>query len=386
MAVEVVSRVRVSNGACIERLVCHPVLPLVAGEEWEHLSPRPPTVYVWDCGGGQLRELGTISAVKRGWSRWGFAMSWEPGGSLLLAANYDIAGTGGTVARWTPAGVTGLDGLPPTDRYTYMEFSPDGRALWASPSAGGSRWRRSDIVDLASGAIATAQPWDTGVALHPGGGVAATLASEAGASHVIFARVDQGRAPAGMRLLRRALLVDNDGYMPPMFSPDGRYLAIRGNSYGHSLDVFEFPSLRHVLATDLNPRRAGMSYQEESEWFGAWPRHNIGFGARPGVIWAGTPTGTLIETDLNSGQAATHHVLDGSPVAALSATASGDLVVATSEGDLALVSETAGHRTAPAPDALRAQATAFLAGTSVIPDDGEVYAHLVVADGEQETR
>jgi hypothetical protein len=34
---------------------------------------------------------------------------------------------------------------------------------------------------------------------------------------------------------------------------------------------------------------------------------------------------------------------------------------------------------------VRAQAAAFLAGTSVIPDDGEVYAHLVVAGGEQET-
>jgi hypothetical protein len=38
-------------------------------------------------------------------------MSWEPGGSLLLAANYDITGAAGTVARWTPAGVTGLDGV-----------------------------------------------------------------------------------------------------------------------------------------------------------------------------------------------------------------------------------------------------------------------------------
>jgi hypothetical protein len=111
-----------------------------------------------------------------------------------------------------------------------MEFSPDGRALWASPSAGDSRWARSDIADLASGTIATAQPWDTRVAVHPGGGAPATLASEAGASHVIFARVDQRRAPAEMRLLRQALLVDNDGYMPPIFSPDGRYLAIRGNS------------------------------------------------------------------------------------------------------------------------------------------------------------
>ena len=56
---------------------------------------------------------------------------------------------------------------------------------------------------------------------------------------------------------------------------------------------------------------------------------------------------------------------------------------------LSVQSETAGHRTAPTLDALPALAAAFLAGTSVIPDDGDHYAHLVVTDGlrtwEQET-
>jgi hypothetical protein len=384
VTVEVVSRARVDDGAFVDRLVCHPVLPLVAGQEsgesWS-TSFRRPAVHVWDCGGGQLRELGTVSA-DRGRSRWGFALSWEPGDSLLLAANYEITGTAGTVARWTPAGVAGLDGLPPTERYTYMEFSPDGRALWASPSAGDRGRGGSDIVDLASGAIAAGQRWDTGVAVHPGGGLAATLASEAGATCVIFARVGQGGAPAVLRWLGRTLILDHDGYMPPVFSPDGRYLAIRGNSYGHSLDAFEFPSLRHVLAADLDPRRADMSHEELADWFGAWPRHNIAFGARPGVLWAGTPAGALIETDLDSGQAATHHVLGGSPVSALSATAGGDLIVATSGGEVALVSVTAGHRTAPAPDAPQARAAAFLAGTSVVPDDRHFYEHLVVTDGD----
>jgi hypothetical protein len=155
VTVEVVSRARVDDGAFVDRLACHPVLPLVAGQESEEswsTSFRRPAVHVWDCGGGQLRELGTISAADRGRSRWGFALSWEPGESLLLAANYEITGTAGAVARWTPAGVAGLDGLPPTEGYTYMEFSPDGRALWASPSAGDRGQGGSDIVDLASGA------------------------------------------------------------------------------------------------------------------------------------------------------------------------------------------------------------------------------------------
>ena len=238
-------------------------------------------------------------------------------------------------------------------------------------------------MDLASGTIRAGQRWDTGVAVHPAGGLVATLASEAGATHVVFARVEQGRAPAAMRLLSRALILDADGYMPPVFSPDGRHLAIRGNSYGHSLDVFEFPSLRRVLATDLDPGRADMTHEERMDWWGAWSRHNIAFGAQPGTLWAGTPAGTLTETDLDSGQAASHDVLDGSPVTALAATAGGDLVVATGGGDLALVSVTAGQLTAPAPDALQAQAAAFLASTSAVPDDRDLHAHLLVTDGER---
>jgi hypothetical protein len=65
-------------------------------------------------------------------------------------------------------------------------------------------------------------------------------------------------------------------------------------------------------------------------------------------------------------------------VTALSAIAGGDLIVATGEGDLALVSVTAGHRTAPALEASQARAAAFLVG---IPDDHDRYAYLVVEDG-----
>jgi hypothetical protein len=96
-------------------------------------------------------------------------------------------------------------------------------------------------------------------------------------------------------------LLRGGGFAPP-FSFELRN-AILGNSYGHSLDVFEFPSLRRVLATDLDPRRADMSHEELADGFGAWPRHNIAFGARTAVLWAGTPAGALIETGLDSGQA-----------------------------------------------------------------------------------
>lgn len=356
--------------------MCHPALPLVVGEEHDR-----PVGHIWDFTGGQLREAGTFSAADSPPSWWSLAMSWEPGESLLLAAGQDITGAAGSMARWTPAGVTGLDGLPSAARYRHLAFSPDGRALWASPSHGDPGWALSDIVGLSSGTIWAGQRWDTGVAVHPGGGLVATLASEELGTHVVFARVDQDRAPAAMRLLRRALVVDYDGYATPVFSPDGRHLAIRGNSRGHSLDVFEFPSLRRVLATDLQPRPEGMNRDEQWDWFCSWSRHNIAFGAQPGVLWAGTPAGTLIETDLDRHQDASHHVLDGSPVTALAATASGDLIIATGGGDLALVSVTVGHLAAPAPGALEGQVAAFLASTCVVPDDRDLCAHLVVTDG-----
>jgi hypothetical protein len=357
--------------------VCHPRLPLVAGEEFNSRA-----AHVWDFGGGQLREVGTISEAAGGRHvTYRLAMSWERGESLLLAAGNGIAGAAGMVARRTPAGVAGLGGLPSAASWLYLEFSPDGRALWASPSRDDPGWALSDIVDLDSGTIWAGQRWDMGVAVHPAGGLVATLASEAGASHVVFARVDQGRAPAAMRLLRRALILDHDGYQPPVFSPDGRYLAIRGNSYGHFLDVFEFPSLRRVLAANLEPRREGMTRQEHGDWWGAWSRDNIAFGGQPGVLWSGTPTGILIETDLASQHTASHDVLDGSPVTGLAATAGGDLIVATGEGGLALVSVAPGHPAAPAPDVLDGQVAAFLASTSVVPDDRELWAHLVVTDG-----
>jgi WD40 repeat protein len=358
--------------------LCHPRLPLVAGEEL-----NSQVAHVWDFGGGQLREVGTISEAAGGRHvTYRLAMAWEAGESLLVAAGNGIMGAAGIVARWTPAGVAGLGGLPPSAGYSYLEFSPDGRALWASPSRDDSGWALSDIVDLDSGIIWAAQRWDTGVAVHPAGGLVATLASEAGATQVVFPSLpDQGRAPAAMRLLRRALILDHDGYQPPVFSPDGRYLAIRGNSYGHSLDVFEFPSLSRVLATDLEPCRAGMNADEQWDWFCSWSGQNIAFGAQPGVLWTGTPAGMLTETDLESHQTASHDVLDGSPVTGLAATASGDLIVATRAGDLALVSVPASRTTAPAADALQAQAAAFRASTSVVPDDRELWAHLVVTDG-----
>jgi hypothetical protein len=374
---KVVAHTRVTGGRPVERLVCHRRLPLVAG-----LDRHRPAVHVWDCGGGRPHEIGSIGAgsadyaADRPWTRSTPAVAWHPEQPLLLVAGGD------GVLRWTPTGLAPLDGVPATATYRALAFSPDGRALWASPSSGGGddAWQRSDVLDLGAGAVRTAPRWDTGVVEHPGGGLVVTLASDQGATHGIFARVDG----AAMRVLRRALVLDADGYETPVFSADGRHLAIRGDAYGNSLTVFEFPSLRRVLATTLGEPTPDYPYPAEwLERMGAWSRHNVAFGPGDGAVWVGTPTGTLLEVDVRDGRAVGHDVLDGSPVTALAATAAGDLVVACGDGDLLLLSVRAGGAQAGPPDedAARAAVMAFVQSTSEVPEGADVEDHLVVTDG-----
>jgi hypothetical protein len=260
--VEIVRCLQVGTGAPVERLVCHPRLPLVAG-----LDSERPAVHVWDCRAGELRELGivgtdsTVYGDARGWERRKRipAATWHPDQPLLVVAGE------GAVVRWIPAGVSELEGAPVAAAYRSLAFSPDGQTLWAAPSSGaeGNAWESSDALDLASETVATGPRWDTGVATHPAGGLVATLCSDQGATIAVFARVDQECTPAAMRVLRRALILDADGYQTPIFSTDGRHFAIRGNAYENSLEVFEFPSLNRVLATTLGEPNPGYPYPQD---------------------------------------------------------------------------------------------------------------------------
>jgi hypothetical protein len=384
--VETVTRVRVGSGICVKQLICHPRLPLVAG-----LDSERPAVHIWDCGTGKLREAGTIGGDSAIYGnvygserrRRTPAVAWHPDQPLLLMASE------GAVARWTPEGLSELDGLAPTAAYRHLAFSPDGQTLWASPSSDPEEktpWRYSDVIDLASGTAGTGRRgWDTGVVAHPGGGLVVTLQSDQGATLGLFARVDQESTPTVMRVLRRALILDVDGYTTPVFSADGRHFAIRGNAYGNSLAVFEFPSLSLVLATTLGEPNPG-GYPPPREWLEqmhAWSKHNIAFGVQPGVLWVGTPTGILVEVDLDDQHAVKHDALAGSPVTALCATTAGDLVAATGEGDLVLISVLADSAKVHAADTRTSQAlvTAFLDATSEVPDDGDLNKCLVVTDG-----
>lgn len=382
--IEAVTRIRASGGSRVERLEAHPALPLAAG--WDSTCPA---VHVWSFEAGELRELATVGGELApygdaiGWERFKRepTIAWHPDQPLLLVVNE------GAVRRWTPDGVSAMDGLPAAAAYRYLAFSPDGQTLWAfpSPEAMQDRWRpSSDAIDLASGTVRAGWGWDTGVARHPGGGLVLTFQSDQGATYGLFARVDHGTRPAAMRVLSRALILDCDRYETPVFSADGLDFAIRGNAYDNSVEVFEFPSLTRVLATTLGEPSPGYPYPDEwREHMRAWSRHNLAFGAEPGVLWVGTPTGTLVEIDIDGKRAVEHDVLAGSPVTALCANAAGDLVVAAGTGELVLMSVQAdsAERLPAGTRAPHELIAAFLDSASEVPDDSDLEEQLVVTNG-----
>ncbi|MER6031022.1 hypothetical protein [Streptomyces sp. NPDC001851] len=108
----------------------------------------------------------------------------------------------------------------------------------------------------------------------------------------------------------------------------------------------------------------------------AWTRRNNAFGDRPGVLWFGTPAGTLIEVDVEASQASEQDVSAGTPVSALGCTAAGELVVARRQGDLVVLavnadcSETGGTGDDDMP---QAAVEAFLDATSDVPDGGDLW-------------
>jgi WD40 repeat protein len=228
---------QIHSGVTVERLLCHPRLPLIAS--WD---AGRPAIRIWEYPDRQVRELGTVGADSAdygdviGYDRFKRTPSaaWHPDQPLLVVAD------GKSMVRWSPSGARAIDGVPPTEYVREVAFSPDGRTLWISPAGGEDGWESSITLDVASGTTAAGPPWDTGVAAHPGGGLLVTLQSDQGATLVLFSR-DTGPV---LRPLRRALVLDCDGYEAPAFSPDGRYLAVRGNAYDNSLEVFEFPSSR----------------------------------------------------------------------------------------------------------------------------------------------
>ncbi|GAA2376699.1 hypothetical protein [Dactylosporangium salmoneum] len=370
----------IAGGSYVERLVCHARLPLIAG-----LDSARPAVHVWEFGATGLRELGVVAAgpdayPPEPWERHRMVpeLAWHPYDPGLV-----VAGAG--LRRWTPDGVSAVTGAPAEAGYRAVAYSPDGRTLWAWPASlpdEDEAWQRSDALDLATGTVRCGPAWDTGVVEHPGGGLVATLSSDQGATDVLFARPD-GDVPASLRLLRDAIILDVDCYEAPVFSRDGRYLALRGNAYVHSLDVFEFPSMRRVLHTTLGEAYPGYPYPPE--WLAEqslWSRHNIAFAPGSGTLLVGTSGGTVISLDLEREQAAEHDVAPA-PISALAVMPTGQLVVADRSGQIAVMSAPGDTDREVGAAAARTRVEEFLAATTELPDDADLETALIRHDGQR---
>ncbi|WP_370934030.1 hypothetical protein [Amycolatopsis sp. cg13] len=232
-AVQAIARIPTAS---IRQLVRHPKRPLVAGIELNR-----PAVHVYYAE-RVLRKIGAVGADSAEYGKfpdWP-ALAWHPELPELVWS------VGGETVRWSRTGTSALD-IAVSD---HVAFSPDGQSLWTSPTPPGV-FDRSDAIDLSTGAISPARAWDGGIVAHPAGGLIATKRSDQGASFVLFSRPGDR-----LRFLDRALILDSNGWGLPVFSSDGRYLAIRGNTYEHQVLVFEFPSLRRVRKISLSePKR-----------------------------------------------------------------------------------------------------------------------------------
>jgi hypothetical protein len=185
-----------------------------------------------------------------------------------------------------------------------------------------------------------------------------------------------------MHLYRHAIILDVDFYEAPIFSPDGRFLAIRGNAYVHSLDVFEFPALRKILHTELGDPYPGYPYPPEwLEEQDTWSRHNMAF-TRSGMLLIGTPKGTVISIDLDGEQATEHAVADAA-IGALAVLSTGHLVISDRTGKVTVMAtpESTSPRVVTSETTAQDRVGAFLATTTELPDDADLDTDLVRTDG-----
>jgi hypothetical protein len=203
--------------------------------------------------------------------------------------------------------------------------------------------------------------WDSDIVAHPAGGLVATLNSDQGATMVLFAQVSDNR----LQVLRRALILDVDGYSAPMFSADGRFFAIRGNAYEHHVQVFEFPSLEQLLVVPLGD---GDSYD-------SWSFHNLAVVAD--TLLVGTPKGTIAQLSVDQDRYVIHQVGD-EPITALAVGADGSVLVGTA-GGLQLL-DAAPFESAHRPADTSLVAT-FVEQTSILEDLSDLEEALDLTDG-----
>ena len=376
--------------ANVERIIAHPSLPLAAT-----LDADRPVVQVWQLTGDGLVQVGAIgsetaSYPQAAWTRAQMTPepAWHPTDALLV-----VAGAQGLL-KWTADGVASVPGVVEDAGYRDVAFSPDGTTLWLSPAALAAdvdddpdpdddepRWASSDAMHLTPDAPGqpagapgrtTAPPvsrgmrWDTAVTASRDGSMLVTLQSDQGATSGVFASpIASDVGPTALQPRNRVLLLDADGYGPPLLSTSGRYLAFRGNAYEASVQVFELPTLRLARGIHLSRPNPGWPYpQDWIDELHTWAYHNVTF--LDDTLLIGTPTGTVVSIDVDTGSASEHELAPGTRITAVAATADRRLLVATDGGDIL----TCTVRSAPKGASARPDPVAdFLAATHPVAAD-----------------
>ncbi|WP_433217952.1 hypothetical protein ACQP00_11130 [Dactylosporangium sp. CS-047395] len=169
----------------IERLVCHPRLPFVAG-----LRADRPAVRVLD---GALRELAVIGGDARPYVDEDRdlrtpTVTWHPYDPVLMVP------TAEGVVRWSPSGVATVV----AGAYLELGFSPDGRTLLAMrPPSFEEESYRSDVIDLAPGSVVTAMAAraDGSIVVASGAELHVVAQPSPGAAEVVAVREFLAAAP-----------------------------------------------------------------------------------------------------------------------------------------------------------------------------------------------
>ncbi|GAB3250674.1 WD40 repeat domain-containing protein [Kineosporia babensis] len=357
-----VAQIQAGPDVSLEGLFSHPGRPWVAT-----LDADRPVIRVWDCSSDQIRLVAVIDEQaapypSERWLLYGLTpeLAWHPDAVQLLIC------TPGRLRLWSPQGLQDVANLPATIGYRDVAFSPDGSTVWACPAADDDQYERCDVIALDQGIVGSAPYWDTGIVEHPAGGLLLTLVSDQGESYGIFAET-------GGQRLRAALILDADGYRKPVFSPDGRFLAIRGNAYQDLLSLYAFPTLEEIVRLPLD------ALLPEGHPEGNWSGNEIAFD-RYGTLWIGTPVGEIVLLDLEHDNAEKFPVPGGFPVLGVALLATGQLLV-TGERDLVLVEPT--EPTAEAAEADPALVQAFIAGTEALPEGSALPDSLTLHDGRR---
>jgi WD40 repeat protein len=413
---DLVSLASVQFSAPLHRLRFHPTLPLLATSDALHQA-----VHVWTWNEGKMRLLASpgdrTKKLPASFSRGGgVEAAWHPtlpmlavtglGGVQLWDCSFDSGvrrvGSVGilpaeerTADRFlytvseggAPFGPVKSQGTitrtPPS--YFYAAFSPLGRSLWASPSSDGVEFR-SDWFTPEETAGEHFSYWDTEMVAHPEGVLVATFESEQMGTLLRFASVQPGLFGDVLQPLRRALMMDVDGYEGLSFSPRGERFLFRGNAYDNACYLYDFPSLRVRCVLFFEGRK-----ELEKKLPVSWQRRrwsffeSADFAPDGSSVLVGLSSGRLIDFELASQMVRSNVLLLDHPICSLRVR-HGDGLLAVSDFTGLLQIHQLGHKPLP-PINSRSLSREFLAHTSPasrFATQNELDVRLSWGGGEEE--